>query len=169
VDGDLGWGDVGPVHQSLTGTVEAEATSRSGYLLNSNLESYHFTKLTNSMGLTSSLEAASSAPTQEIPNVLWNPKFHYSVHKSPPLVPILSHVYPVNTTSYYLESILILSTHVRLGLPSGLFPSGFSTNIIHKCLLVSIRATCPTHLILLHLIILIILGRRVQVIKLLIM
>jgi hypothetical protein len=28
-----------------------------------------------------------------------------------------------------LRSILILSTHLRVGLPSGLFPSGFSTNI----------------------------------------
>jgi hypothetical protein len=30
-----------------------------------------------------------------------------------------------------LRSILILSTHLRLGLPSGLFPSGFPTNILY--------------------------------------
>jgi hypothetical protein len=29
-----------------------------------------------------------------------------------------------------LKSILILSTHLRLGLPSGLFPSGLPTNIL---------------------------------------
>ena len=36
-----------------------------------------------------------------------------------------------------------------LGLPSGLFPSGFPTKILYKPLFSSIRATCPMHLILL--------------------
>jgi hypothetical protein len=33
-----------------------------------------------------------------------------------------------------LRSILILSTQLRLGLPSGLFPSGFPTNILYAFL-----------------------------------
>ena len=54
---------------------------------------------------------------------------------------------PPHPTSWI--SILILSSHLRLGLPSGLFPSGFPTKTLYTLLLLSpIRATCPAHLIL---------------------
>jgi hypothetical protein len=78
------------------------------------------------MELSPSWEAASFAATQEIPNNLWNPKIHYLVHKSLPLLQILRKNNPVHITyPITLRTVLILSTNLRLGLPSSLFPPGF--------------------------------------------
>jgi hypothetical protein len=56
---------------------------------------------------------------------------------------------PVPPHPTWWRSILILSFHLRLGLPNGLSPSGFPTKTLYKPLLSPIRATCPSHLILL--------------------
>ena len=49
-------------------------------------------------------------------------------------------IYPHPTSCRY---ILILSTYLRLGLPSGLLPSGFPIKTLYTPLSSPIRATCP--------------------------
>jgi hypothetical protein len=59
-----------------------------------------------------------------------NLKVDYRVHKSPPLIAILSQINPVHTTaSYFYKIRLNIITHQRLGLPSGLFPSSVTIRI----------------------------------------
>ena len=72
---------------------------------------------------------------------------------------------PSHPTSW--RSIIILSFHLRLGLPSGLFPAWFPTKILYTPLLSPIRSTWPAHPILLEKNIIVInvslLGHRVLV------
>ena len=111
------------------------------------------------MELSPPREANRPSASQEIPRILWNRNVRYRIHNSPPPVPILSHNNPVHAlhpTSW--RSILILSSHLLLGLPSGLFPSSLPTKTLYTPLLSPTRATCPAYLVLYDLLIRIVFG-----------
>jgi hypothetical protein len=73
--------------------------------------------------------------------LLWNQKFHYRVHNSPP---------PVHTVCSF-------KFNFNVHLPSNLlsskwyFPSGLQITILFAFLIFTMRATCPAYLILLDL------------------
>ena len=77
---------------------------------------------------------------------------------SPYPEPDLSSPCPPHPTSW--RSVLIMSSLLRMGLLSDLFPSGFPTETPYTRLLSPIRATCPAHLILLDFISRTVLGEE---------
>jgi hypothetical protein len=50
-------------------------------------------------------ETKGHSSTQQIPRLLCNPKVHYRVHNSPPLVLILSQMHPVHTFPYCFSKL----------------------------------------------------------------
>jgi len=94
---------------------------------------------------------------QEILLILWNQEVHYRIHLSLSWARSIQSISPHPNSWRY---ILILCCHLRLGLPSGLFHSGFPTKTLYKPVLSPISAACPTHLILLDLTTRIIFGEE---------
>jgi hypothetical protein len=65
---------------------------------------------TNSVELSTPLEPTSCVGTR-FPSTLRDPKLHYRIHKSSPLVPVLSQTIPVDTTPSYLYKIHLKVIH----------------------------------------------------------
>ena len=66
----------------------------------------------------------------------------YGTHKDSPITPILSRINPIPCIDiYFLRFILILSSHLHLGIPEGLFPVGLPVKISKSLLPFSILTT----------------------------
>ena len=107
--------------------------------------------LTHSTEQSTSWEANRFSTSQENTRIVWNLKIHNHIHNSPPSVPILSQLDPVHTPTSWI-SILILSSHLCLGLQSCLFPSDFPTTTLYIPLL-SPHMRCmpsPSHSLFYH-------------------
>ena len=89
----------------------------------------------------------SFSASQEIPRILWNSMVHCSIYKCPPPVSFLSQIKLVHAPPHptFLRSILKLSSHLRLGLPSGLFPSGFPAKTLYTPHLPIMLNARPSH------------------------
>ena len=81
-----------------------------------------------------------------------NPEGSLPPSQEPPPVPILSHINPIHAFPYHFLSHFLLFSHLQLGLPSGLFPSGFPTKILYAPPLFPIRATFSAYLFFFELI-----------------
>jgi hypothetical protein len=130
-----------PIHMGFN----VNACGTYSYLL-----TYLFTYLlTYYMEQNPSWEANGFSASHEIPHILWNPKVHYRIQKCPPPVPILNQLEPVHTLTFRFQKIHHnIIPHLRLGLPSDLFPSGFPTRNLYTPLFSPIRATFLANLIL---------------------
>jgi len=136
-------------HSTVTRTVTLKRVILQGYEMEEGL----YVLRTYSVKQSPYSEANSFSASQEIPCVLWNPKVHYCIHKCSPPVPTVSQLDPVHTpTSHFLK------IHLNMILPSTSGSSKWSVSVRfpHQNPVYAshtlIRATCPSHLILLELI-----------------
>jgi len=91
-------------------------------------------------------KANSKSASQEI-RLLWNPMHLHNFHNNLPLVPIRSQIHPVHIFSPCFPTIHSnITSHLHLGLHSGLFSSGSPTKTLYVFFIYPICSTCPASL-----------------------
>jgi hypothetical protein len=96
------------------------------------------------MELSTTREATGCATSQEPPKKFMELEGSLPHSQELTTCPILSHTNPAYTISP--RSILTLSIHLHLGLPSGLFPCGFPTNNLQAFLFIYLVLPTYSHL-----------------------
>ena len=109
---------------------------------------------------TNSLEQSPSWEANRF-SAFYGTRSFITTFTSQPPVPVLNQINPV----FLPSSILILSSHLHLGLPSRFFSSGFHAKSPYAPLLSPIRAAYPTYLILLDLITQLIFGDAYRILS----
>jgi hypothetical protein len=75
-----------------------------------------YNELPDSMEQSPCWEVIRSSSSPEIPRILWNPKVHYRILRSPPCVPVMSQLNSVHaSTSHLLKILLNIILPLRLG------------------------------------------------------
>jgi hypothetical protein len=92
-----------------------------------------------------SWEANRFSSSQEIPCILWNPKFHYRIHKTLPPVPILRQVTLVHAPHPNSWKAILISSHLCLGFqvvsfnwvspPNAVYAPLLSPHVVHGLLI----------------------------------
>jgi len=103
------------------------------------------------MWQSTSCEATVAQLVNKFPVFYVTRKVHYRNHNSLPPVPILSQINPALTSpSHFLKIHLNIIPHLRLGLPSCLFPAGFPTKTLYAPLPHTCYVSRPCHSLFHH-------------------
>jgi len=90
-------------------------------------------------------EASSHSASQELPNLLWNPKLHYHFKRAHHWsLPRIRYIQPTSPDFISFRYIFTLYSHLYLHLQSDFLP-GFPLKFVHTFLISPMRTTCPAH------------------------